>query len=87
MHEHFLPFSYTFMGSLSEDSGFARSDIGYFIFFYQVFVEIVCFMRTRSFSLFGSNILVFFFTPVVFVISLIPYIYIRLIAGFILLFT
>ena len=45
-----------------------------FYFFDQVFVEIVCFTRTRSFSLFGSSILVFLFIPVVFIVSFISYI-------------
>jgi len=45
-----------------------------FYFFDQAFVEIVCFTRTQSFSLFGSSILVFLFIPVVFIVSLISYI-------------
>ena len=45
-----FPFSYTLIGSLPDHLEFARSDIGCFISF-QVFVEIVCFTRTRSFSL------------------------------------
>ena len=54
-----LPFTYILTRSLSDDPGFARPDIGYFVSIVQVFVETVRFAKSWSFSLFDSGILIF----------------------------
>ena len=54
-----LPFTHTLTRSLSDDPGFARSDIGRFVSIVQVFVETVRFAKSWSFSLFDFGILIF----------------------------
>ena len=50
------PFPYTLIGSFSDDLGFAYPDWMLSIID-QVFIKIVCFVRTQSFSLFDYGIL------------------------------
>jgi len=80
MHEHiFLFFLYTHCVWI------CTSRYWMFYFFDQVFIEIICFTRTRSFFLFDL-VLLSSFLPHDFY-SFLDFIYIRLISGFILLFT
>ena len=51
-------YTHTLIRSLSNDLGFARPDIGRFIFVAQVFDETVRFAKRWSFSLFDSDILI-----------------------------
>jgi len=53
-----FPLYTTLTGSLSDDPGFARPDIGRFVSIVQVFVETVRFAKSWSFSLFDSSILI-----------------------------
>jgi len=61
LHARALLFTHTLTRSLSDDPGFARPDIGCFVSIVQVFVEIVRFAKSWSFSLFDSGILIFLF--------------------------
>jgi len=61
MHEHLSSFSYTLIGSLSNDPGFACLD-WMFYFVDQVFVEIVRFMDSLKFLSTYSGILAFLYS-------------------------
>jgi len=59
LHARTLPFTHTITRSLFDDPGFVRPDIGRFVSIVQVFVGIVRFAKSWSFSLFDSGILIF----------------------------